>query len=248
MNIIVSGWPGVGSSTNAKLLSYIFNLRYIYVGGIVKFLAQKMGYNSKTKEFIIWSEKYLNDWDYIWENFILEEYKNFENTVIDAKLLGFFINEKVVKKIFIIASRQARMKRFASDKRKILLNQRDKILELDWKKRYNIDFFDLNFIKQHYDFILDTSNLNITKAGIRVCEYIKGKKLDQNEIQKIQYIGDKFFKIPGILDTQLEKINLIIPGYDIIKIIATKYKKLLGLKINKELKDAIFEIANEKFS
>ncbi len=242
-NVIISGWPGCGSSTNAKIASFIFQMKYFYVGGLTRYVASLMGYGEKDRDLVVWNEKYLESWDKLWEEYIIENIMNFENTIFDSKILGFFVKSSKFKKIFITANLDVRLSRLKHDKRADTLLKRDAILKEKWKNAYDIDFFDRTFIASNYDIVLDTSNMDIYKAALSVCEFIKDDKLNDIEIKQIKYLADHYFTNPDLLPSKLKENKLIYDYVEILKDIKKKMQKVLK-KTNFELAKTINNISD----
>lgn len=215
MNILISGWPGAGSSTAAKILALTLNMQYLYGGGVLKRWAELMGYNPKTNELNSWILKYGKYWDDLWEKYLLSKADKLDNTIIDSKISGFFIDkpEKVIE-IFIIASLDARMSRAAGDKRKEEIRERDEILQKTWEKKYNINIFDQKELSAKYNYVVDTSNIGIQAVARRLLEIVSKKQPDQFQLdtykKRLNAIYHSFFQNSDYLNDALREKKLYI--------------------------------------
>lgn len=220
MNIIISGWPATGSSTAAKFIALTLDMKYLYGGGMLRYWAESMGYDPKTNEISKWTDKYGIHWDKFWDKYAKWKIENAKNIIIDAKTLGFFVEESSkIKEVFLIASTEARKKRISSDKRTEDISIRDKMLRESWFKAYKFDIFDIASLKKHYDFVLDSTHISIPEVSLRILEFIDSKNLRQFEQHRqiLTELVQKYYKAPRtFLTAELEKRNLYVPKEEII--------------------------------
>ncbi len=229
-NIIVSGWPSSGGSTQARLLVLILDMNYIYAGGVLKYWIEKMGYDPKTNEINLWAEKYHEVWDYIWENYIALKIKSTRRTLLEGKTAGFLIKSNNIFKIFIKASLKARSQRSKLDKRKEDIEKRDHVLRRDWTKRFNVDIFDEKLINKKYNLIIDTSELGIEETALIIIKELGGyyKNFDNKQAtQKLEMLMQEYEKDPDILMDMITKKNLMLQPSAIFKEIKSKHPELI---------------------
>lgn len=180
MIITISGSPGSGKSTVAKAVAKKLNLKHFSAGDFMREMASERGIS--LAELTSLSEK-----DVSIDREIDERTKSLigqDNFVIDSRLAFHFLPEAV--KIFLKVDPKIAAKRiwkdvegkkrtaeeFASEDavlKGILERQASEVMR--YKEYYNIDFLDEN----NYDFVLDTSNLNIEQSIERVLDFISKK-------------------------------------------------------------------------
>ena len=205
MNILISGWPGAGSSTAAKILALTLNMKYLYGGGVLKHWADSMGYDSKTNAINDWMEKYGDKWNSIWEKYIIEKQKQIDDTIIDAKLVGFFVEKAAsVQKFYIIASNEARRNRAGSDQRLEDIEKRDDILKNSWIEKYGINIFDTEQLKKNYDHVIDTSEIGIKEVALKLLDLIT----QTNYSSEIEAIMKSYESELKFLENELKKRSL----------------------------------------
>jgi cytidylate kinase len=69
MNIILSGWPGTGTTTLALLLANLLDYKYLYAGGLLKYIAKRsVGVESGAK-FVEFENTVGPYWDMLWEKY-----------------------------------------------------------------------------------------------------------------------------------------------------------------------------------
>ncbi len=156
--ITISGLPGTGTTTIAKLLEEKLNLKYIYSGDIFRKLANN--YNMNLEEFGKYCEK--NECiDKELDKKQLEELKK-GNVIVEGRISGWIAYKNKINsiKILLEADIDTRTKRIVNrekgdyNKRKDEILKREKSESTRYRKYYSIDPND----KSIYDIIIDTSN------------------------------------------------------------------------------------------
>lgn len=176
MNIIVSGWPGAGSTTFSMLLAYILDYKYVYSGGVMKFLAQKITGQTSGPDFVNFEHNYGPYFDLIWEKYSLWKLKNSDQLLVEGKTTGFLVDSEKVFEIMLIAQIEIRKLRASKDGRVDAENTivaRDEELKKRWLTTYGIDIFDPTQIQYSYDLVLDNSNLPVTKELELTLSYLE---------------------------------------------------------------------------
>lgn len=172
MRITITGPPGSGKSTVAKLLAKKLKLKHYSAGDIRREIAAKKGISlaelNKRDEKTHETDKLVDDYQ-------KELGKTKDNFVIDGRLPAFFIPNSV--KIFLDVAPLTGAKR-VMDRRKGVEVYKDvkeaakKLKERDAsdKKRYK-DLYGINYSdRKMYDLVIDTTE---TKAEEIVREIIK---------------------------------------------------------------------------
>jgi len=169
MKITISGEPGSGKSTIAKLLAQKLNLKHLSSGDFMRDMAKKMGitFMELTKQALDDAE-IDKEIDSTLQNWGQEQ----DDFVIDARLAFHFIPDSL--KIFLTVDKEEAAKRIFEQKREdeksnVTLEQtkqnmqtRIEIEKQRYKKLYNLDYFD----QSNYDIVFDTTG----KKGEQSCE------------------------------------------------------------------------------
>lgn len=176
MKITISGTPGSGKSTIAKLVAKKLGYKHYSVGEYRRKKAKEK--NMTINEYNKIGE--INDSTDVeadnWQKNLGKE----DNFVIDGRLSYYFIPDSV--KIFLDADEKVRAKRIFNEKRsyekfnneKQALQSIKKRQESD-KKRYK-KYYSINpFKKQHYDYIVDTSSKEINQVLEEIYNKIKAR-------------------------------------------------------------------------
>lgn len=164
MNIIVSGWPASGGSTLAMALALTVNYKYLYAGGLFKFLAEGVYGSGDGKNLAKFETELGKDWDAIWEDYAAWSMHEAEGILLEGKTSGFLIDGENLFKLMIIADEETRGERAHLDDREHaaeIIKQRDQIIRQRWVELFNIDVFDKTQIENHYTAIVDTSEMSI---------------------------------------------------------------------------------------
>jgi predicted cytidylate kinase len=156
--ITISGLPGTGKTTVAKLLEQHLGLRYVYSGEIFRQLAQK--YKMSLEEFGKYCESHRK---------IDEELDQYQlnilrqgNVIVEGRLSGWlaYQNHMPAVKVLLQADINIRAGRIVKreqgdiEKRKKEILKREKSEATRYKKYYNIDVSDTSI----YDVIIDAGD------------------------------------------------------------------------------------------
>jgi CMP/dCMP kinase len=231
-NLIVMGWVSSGSTTTALILSNVLKMKFVYAGGMYKRLASEMGYDPKSPKFIEFEEKYGEKWDWLWENYLLWKLSNENNLIVNAKIVGFLVDQSdTIFSSFVVAPVEIRGQRASGDDRTEIIADRDQTLQKRWKKVFGIDFLDIEDIKHTHDFVVDNNNLTIAQTAFEIYNSAKRAlkypniftlKDFEKEEKLIQEIGTaEYYKI-------LESQNLLISHQEIANDWTTKFQKQLS--------------------
>jgi len=174
MRITISGTPGSGKSTIAKLLAKKLGYKHYSVGDFRRNLAKKQNMSindlNKLGETTDFTDKEADNWQ--------KQLSKEDNFVIDGRLSYYFIPDSV--KIYLDADEKVRAERIYNEKRNLEffknvgealngLRERQESDKKRYKKYYNIDPFQ----KKHYDIVIDTTNKEINQVLEEIYNKIK---------------------------------------------------------------------------
>jgi len=156
--ITISGNPGSGKSTVAKLLEEKLNIKYIYSGMIFRELAKE--YKMSLEEFGKYCEEHKNI-DVELDNRQLEILKK-GDVILEGRLAGWlaYKNNLPAFKVSIITDLDIRAKRIVTrekgdvEKKKKEIIERERSESARYKKYYNIDLKDNSI----YDLVIDSGD------------------------------------------------------------------------------------------
>jgi len=158
VTITISGNPGSGKSTVAKLLEKKLGLRYVYSGMIFRELAKK--YKMSLEEF----GKYCEENSEIDKELDTRQLEILQNgdVILEGRLAGWlaYRDNMPAFKVAVVADLETRAKRIVQrekgsiEKRKKEILEREKSEVLRYKKYYNIDLEDISI----YDIVIDSGD------------------------------------------------------------------------------------------
>jgi CMP/dCMP kinase len=187
MIITITGSLGSGKSTIAKLLAEKLNYKHYSTGDFMREMATERSMTllelSKAAENDKSIDKALDDRQ-------VDIGKRENNFVIDARLGWYFIPHAV--KIFLDVKDEAAAKRIFDARRpdekynttleKTLENIKTR--RESEKKRYfeyySVDYYD----KKNYDFVLDTTKINVEQVLGKVYDFVKKYETKKSKISK----------------------------------------------------------------
>lgn len=158
VTITVSGTPGSGKSTVAKLLEKKLGLKYIYSGMIFRDMAKK--HKMPLEEFGKYCEKH-KEIDQELDDYQVKILKK-GDVILEGRLAGWlaYKNKIPAFKISLDANLETRIKRImkrekgSTEKRKKEIITREKSESTRYKKYYDIDIKDTSI----YDILIDTGD------------------------------------------------------------------------------------------
>tara|TARA_Y100000310_G_scaffold61961_1_gene57202 strand:- start:6951 stop:7529 length:579 start_codon:yes stop_codon:yes gene_type:complete len=178
MIITISGKPGSGKSTVAKIIAKRLNLKHYSIGDFMRDIAKEKDVSllelGKTAEKERWVDDELDKRQ-------IELGKKKDDFVIDSRLGFYFIPKSI--KVYLDVDLEESAKRIFNAKRKDEkdnlslektienVKKRMKSEVLRYKKYYGINYYN----KKHYDFVVDTSGVSIDKVVGMVVEWLKTK-------------------------------------------------------------------------
>lgn len=177
MIITISGLPGSGKSSVAKLLAKRLKMKRYYIGEMRRELARKRGITleelNKLGENEEWTDKTVDDYQ-------RELGKREDNFIIEGRTSFFMIPDSIkvfldvdirtgAKRIFRVIKKEGSSQRNEGDFKTIdeaekAIRERIKSDRKRYKKYYGIDFLD----KSHYDIVIDTTDLRTEKVVERI--------------------------------------------------------------------------------
>ncbi len=167
MIITITGKPGSGKSTVAKMLARHYKLRHYSGGGIQREIAKKRGISILELNLIEGKDRKLDAWV---DKKIADLGKTQDGFVIDGRLAFHFIPDSV--KVFLDVSLDESARRIFRTRRpderenttlrktRANIKRRMHSEVVRFKKYYGIDFTD----KKNYDVVVNTTNLSISKV------------------------------------------------------------------------------------
>jgi predicted cytidylate kinase len=174
VTITISGTPGSGKSTVAKLLEEKLGVKYIYSGMIFRELAEK--YKMSLEEFGKYCEE-NSEIDKELDNRQIEILKK-GNVILEGRLAGWIAHLNSIKalKVAIITDLETRAQRIVKrekgsvEKRKKEILGREKSEAKRYKNYYNIDLNN----KSIYDLVIDSGNKTPEEIADIIVKELKG--------------------------------------------------------------------------
>jgi predicted cytidylate kinase len=170
MIITISGTPGSGKTTVAKLLSQRLSLRLVTGGQVFREQAAKLNISlSQLGSLAENDEKFDRSLD----NFLLETLKKGENIIVESRLAGWLchINHITAFKVFINADEDVRINRIRNslnirveekgENLRLMVKEREESEWKRYKKYYGIDYSDTSI----YDLIVDSTDKSAEKVS-----------------------------------------------------------------------------------
>ncbi len=180
MIITISGTPGSGKSTVAKLLAKKLNLKHYSTGDFMREIAKERNLSLEELERIAEGDRAI---DTTLDKRQIELGKNEDNFVIDGRLGFYFIPQSI--KIFLDADLKIRAQRIWQDikikglrKGERADNLREIIEEIERRKdseraRY-LKYYKVNPDEEkHYDLIVETTKITAEEVVEKIIEFIK---------------------------------------------------------------------------
>lgn len=176
MKITVGGMLGSGKSTIAEIVAKKLKLKFYSIGNIMRELATKR--KLSINEYISLKEDVDSEIDNYQKNLGLKE----DNFIVDGRLAFHFIPDSI--KIFFDVNPEVGAERIFKNQRgseKKYKNVNEALKSINsrieedkkrYKKLYNIDAYD----KNNFDYVIDTTNLDIDAIAEKVIKIINDEK------------------------------------------------------------------------
>ncbi len=180
MIITLSGSPGSGKSSVAKVLAKKLGCRHLSAGGMQRLMGKERGMSIHQWDRYVELHPKI---DNMIEQRLLREAKKARNAVMDWRL-GFhflpkcpkiflYVKPSIGAKRIFNAHRSSEAENATLQKTKAKMLERDSKLIRRMKKVYGVNYSD----QRNYDFVIDTSSLTIEETSAKVFAYLKNKKL-----------------------------------------------------------------------
>jgi len=186
MRVTISGMPGSGKTTVAKILAAKLKLKHYYMGAIRRDIAKQKGITinelNRLSETDPSSDKLVDD-------YLVKLGKTEDNFVAEGRTAAHFIPDSM--KLFMAVDVNVGAERIIKDAKErgkaalrneqlagsvkeeaALVQERIESDKRRYKKYYNIDIFDPDL----YDLWLDTTDITAEQAADKILKFIKDKK------------------------------------------------------------------------
>ena len=179
MIITISGMPGSGKTTVAKLLAKKLRMKFYSIGDLRGRMAMERGLTLEQLNEIGMKEAWTDREADEYQKKLAEKENDF---VIESRLGFHFIPHSI--KIFLDVDMVTGARRIFKDQRPderkkntledaiVAIKKRTESDKKRYKKYYNIDFMD----KSHYDMVIDTTRLAPEQVTEKIIKMIKQKK------------------------------------------------------------------------
>ena len=175
--ITISGEPGSGTTTIAKLLNEELKLELFFIGETFRVLARE--YKMSLPEFGKYADTHP-EIDFELDKRQVARAKR-GNVIMEGRLSGWLMRKNNIKafNIYLMADLAIRVKRIMGREEKSYDQVEREILEREkcemdrYKKIYNIDYSD----PVHYDLIIDTSNLTPEQIVKKIIDAYSSKEI-----------------------------------------------------------------------
>ena len=167
MRIAISGTPGSGKTTIAKLLAKKLGYKYYSIGAIRRKMARQLGLTieelnelGKKKEFT----------DKLADEFILKQSSN-DNIIMEGRMAPLLLKKSL--KIWLTTSEDIAKKRISRDGIRIKDKEIEPLKRFEQdierlKELYGVDISDVKF-----DLSIDTSDLLLEEVLEKILKYLK---------------------------------------------------------------------------
>jgi cytidylate kinase len=201
MKIVVSGWPGAGSSTLTLLLAYLYEFKLYRGGGVFRYIFEQLNLGDTGINRVRAQELIQPTFGKIFDKFIdnLLTDSTYNNLIIESDIASFRIGKRPdVLSVFLKASQSERISRTKVDGRPAdgkVMDLIDKSHETEYFKLHNIKFFDTEEIENNYTLVIDNTSLTIKEELKIVGKYIREHyKLNPAVADDFNKIEDEFWK------------------------------------------------------
>jgi cytidylate kinase len=250
MKLVVSGWPGTGSSTLCYLLASELDITLIKGTDVFRTVWAKVG-AGQTGEKIIELEALIQPtlgliYDKYIDSILMDNAR--QNFIIESDIAAFRLGRNTeYYSIFLIANKEARRTRLGVDGRQKdieLLEKREQELQQRYKDLMGLDFLNLETIKEKYNLLLDNSQLTLEAELTAIYQdFLEKGLIDQQKFEKLKIrateaetqfwnLGKKHY------EESLKNAGKIIPGTQIIAELNAMFAKEIN-EFPEEVKNAL---------
>lgn len=177
MIITISGKPGTGKSTVAKILAKKLKLKHYSTGDLMREMAKEKGMNLMELSRQAQEDPAI---DQALDARQKELGTKQDNFIIDARIAFYFIPKSV--KIFCDASIEVAAPRVFKSKRgeermsSIEETKRELVKRIDsekmrYKKYYGLDYYDMD----NYDLVIDTDGISVNEMVDTILKFLQEK-------------------------------------------------------------------------
>ena len=249
MNLIISGWPGVGETTLGLLLAESLNFKLVQGSQTFRFLGEKLRFGDTGTDRIKADTLLEHNWGHLFERYVATIAKEQQNLVLETDITGFTVKKSPdLISIFLVADKNARQQRLGKDGRIEdidVLEERDKSLGQIYKKEFDVDFYNLDAIQQHYSLVLNNTSMSIAQELVAVYKLIIDRLSQENQDKLKSLISqaksrEEFYNKEGkqfYIDV-LKGRKLLPSSVEIIKDIMKMMPEEVA-KLPQELKDIL---------
>ncbi|MEP7104120.1 MAG: hypothetical protein ABI721_05435 [Candidatus Dojkabacteria bacterium] len=179
MKVIVSGWPGCGSTTLSIILAKILKLKLYRGTDSFRYFIKNLNMQDEGAGVVAIETLVQPYWGPIYDKYITETFESIttDNIIVDSDITGFLTGKKDdILSIFLHSSTEERRKHLATDKRALdsdILDEIDAKLGREYKSLYNLDFLNLNYVGKYYQLVLDNTGTPISEEVMLVLNRMK---------------------------------------------------------------------------
>ncbi len=188
MIISISGLPGSGKSTVAKIMAEKLGFERIYMGGILRNIAEQRGLtilellkeaetNSSIDEE---ADKMVTDLGRTKDNFIIESRTAFYFIPDSFKVFVKVSSDEGAKRIYGDLKKEERKNEEKAENLEGLKKKLKERIETDslrYEKYYGIDFLD----EKNYDFVIDSSEISAVEVAEKILAMFEKKQSESNK-------------------------------------------------------------------
>jgi cytidylate kinase len=252
VNLVISGWPGGGTTTLSILLSYALKLKLYRGSSTFRLLGEKLKFGDTGKDRIDADSELEPVFGPIYDRYNKYVLENRDSILVetDYHIADRKKNPKIIA-YFLCTSVSVRAGRLSIDSRENdvdLIQERDSLLRQKYKDLFGIDWFDKKDLKRQYNVLIDNDNATISeeleviyrdlmrKGYISVDEY-KILVMHMNDLESLFWTNGKQY----LLDL-LDRESLLYKGEDILKEINQLFRtEILNMPTN--IREAILSFA-----
>ncbi len=174
VNIMISGWPGVGATALSLILTNNFGYKLLRGTETFRELGRRMQKSDTGKDRVQVDEYLEIDFGPVYDKYIDYKLVNSKGFIMESDIGAFRLGKNSsYYSIFLMADKQIRMGRLSKDKRHAdveFLSAREEMLRESYRALHGIDWFDVDEIKLKYNLVVDNSQKDIEHELIFIYE------------------------------------------------------------------------------
>ncbi|MFQ5492664.1 MAG: hypothetical protein ACE5DX_00695 [Candidatus Dojkabacteria bacterium] len=226
VNLALSGWVGVGTSTLTIMLALILKREYYYIGRVMRYLDDLLHEHGPTMS--IENERMLQPTvGKTFDKYVDHILTNYSGIIVESDMSAFRIGKHPkVYSIFLKANKTQRNKRAKADKRKgeESLERRDETLQQEYIKLWDVDVFDVELIKRKYNLLIDNSKFSVEQEIDAILERLRqhpkfevDAKWGQIQKRKEKYLRVYSKKGKAGIKQLLEESKLVVNAENMLR-------------------------------